>query len=821
MMPEARDNLRRFPILRYFSISSFFAFAIVLLVLGGLYKHVLLDDLLTLGESQNVALAQAFANSQWPRFASFVTSAQTHDTQALRQHPEIGRLRDAVLAEMKETMAVKVNIYSLDGLTVFSTDESPIGESQSRNPSFLKARTGRVVSQLVQHDAFHALDRSIKDRQLIFSYIPLRRNGRIDAVFELYSDVTPWIGRIEYTQRRLFGIIFGVLTMLYLLLFAIVRHEQRIVDAQSAELRKLSQAVEQSPDSIVITDLQGNIEYVNPKFLETSGYSSDEVLGENSRFLKSGAQPDRVYAQLWDTITSGREWCGEFYNKRKDGSCYWEHASLAPIYDVKGRMTHFLAIKEDISEQKFAEDALRESEKRFRQVIEFDADAIIVVDRENIVRFINPAAEDLFDVHEDSLLGKHFNVPVMDGESTELEIPRRNGGLSIVEIRSVEIEWESSRAYLASLRDITEHKRIEDALRESQQKLENSYQREHKRLQLSDTLRNTARIVSSTLEQDRVLLLIFDRLEEVITYHRATVSLLEDSTLTLMDGRDKMGDIIKRYSYPAYKYPLNSAVLTGKQPVLVPDVSRDERWHPSPTMQTIRSIIFAPLLVRKEPIGVLAVSRTDDIAYTQDDASTVFAFANQVAMSMYNSQLYARMQERNRRLALLHDISLGINSTPDLAELLSATCRKLVTNFQANHSAVILFDANYAYAEVTAEYPGGHAQGIRIPIAEYAAAQKLIATRTPLAIYDAQHDPLTEKIRPLMRSMGVESILLVPLVAKDRVIGSFSLDMTAAQRHFENSEIETAQTIASQLKERRFFLCIALDKADTRTVLKV
>jgi len=446
-----------------------------------------------------------------------------------------------------------------------------------------------------------------------------------------------------------------------------------------------------------------------------------------------------------------------------------------------------------------AKNALEESEERFRKVIEYDVDAIIVVDQHSIVRFINPAARELFDLQGDALLGKHFNVPVMEGESTELEIPRRDGSTSVVEIRTVEIEWENEPAYLESLRDITEHKRIEEAFQESQQKLEDSYQREHARLQLSNTLREIARIVSSTLDPQQVLTLIFEQLEKVVTYHRATVSLLEDEMLTLMAGRDKLGDAIKPFTYPARKYPLNTEALISKQPVLVPDVSKDERWHPSPTMQAIRSIILAPLLVQDHPIGLLAVSRTDDIPYTSEDARTVFAFANQVAISMHNAQLYARMQERNQRLSLLHAISQAVNSTLDLHTLLTATCRELVLNFHSDHSAVLLFDDTFTHGEVTAEYPSGHAQGIRIPLAGYAAAREIIIHARPLAIYDAQHDPLTGQIQDILKTLGVQSVLLVPLISKDRIIGLFSLDVTSAKRKFERSEIEMAQTIASQL----------------------
>ncbi|MBL4894197.1 MAG: PAS domain S-box protein [Emcibacter sp.] len=129
------------------------------------------------------------------------------------------------------------------------------------------------------------------------------------------------------------------------------------------ELRILSRAVEQSPASIVITDTDGAIEYVNPKFEENTGYSAKEIIGKNPRFMKSGHTSKEEYAALWETITSGKKWHGEFHNKRKDGSLFWELTSISPITDKEGTTTHFLAIREDITERKQIEEHLRRSQK--------------------------------------------------------------------------------------------------------------------------------------------------------------------------------------------------------------------------------------------------------------------------------------------------------------------------------------------------------------------------------------------------------------------------------------------------------------------------
>jgi PAS domain S-box-containing protein len=153
-----------------------------------------------------------------------------------------------------------------------------------------------------------------------------------------------------------------------------LRDYQRQLEAQNLELRKLSLAIEQSGSTIVITDTEGTIQYANPRFEKTSGYTLSEALGQNPRILKSGEQSTDYYRALWGTITSGQIWNGELHNRRKDGTLYWESATIAPIHDDRGQITHYIAIKEDITERKLAQEALSQyAEQLAAQNAELDA----------------------------------------------------------------------------------------------------------------------------------------------------------------------------------------------------------------------------------------------------------------------------------------------------------------------------------------------------------------------------------------------------------------------------------------------------------------
>jgi len=133
------------------------------------------------------------------------------------------------------------------------------------------------------------------------------------------------------------------------------------------KLLQLTKAIEQSPISVIITDKEGKIEYVNPKFTQVSGYSAREVLGKNPRILKSDKNPERVYKELWETIVNGKIWHGELINKKKDGTLFWEETTISPLFDKDGNIQYFLALKEDITERKKLEQEKKNLERQLHQ----------------------------------------------------------------------------------------------------------------------------------------------------------------------------------------------------------------------------------------------------------------------------------------------------------------------------------------------------------------------------------------------------------------------------------------------------------------------
>jgi PAS domain S-box-containing protein len=170
--------------------------------------------------------------------------------------------------------------------------------------------------------------------------------------------------------------------------------------ATEDQLRKLSRVVEQSPNMIIITDAEGAIEYVNPRFTQITGYGPAEVIGGNPRCLKSNNTPAETFLELWATITSGQEWRGELRNRKKNGDLYWVHASISPIIGDNGVITHFLAAEEDITERKEMESTLLQRNRelillnRASQALSstLDFDQVLEIMLEEVRRLLNVVA---------------------------------------------------------------------------------------------------------------------------------------------------------------------------------------------------------------------------------------------------------------------------------------------------------------------------------------------------------------------------------------------------------------------------------------------
>lgn len=257
---------------------------------------------------------------------------------------------------------------------------------------------------------------------------------------------------------------------------------------------RLSQAVEQSSSMVMITNIDGKIEYVNPRFTEVTGYTSEEITGRDFGILKSGLQEARVYKDLRETIMSGKEWKGELCSKKKNGDIFWEMASISPVRDKDGVITHFIEIKEDITGIKSDVEALKNSEEKYRQVFNSLKDLVFLYDvnvkgvpsklievnkvARNILGYTEEELRsmNLYDlIDEESIVNVHKinqNILSQGYSSFEVSYLCKNGYRLPAKVNCHVFTSSGRRVVLMIARDISEQKDNEEALLKSKERYE-------------------------------------------------------------------------------------------------------------------------------------------------------------------------------------------------------------------------------------------------------------------------------------------------------------------------------------------------------------
>ena len=255
-----------------------------------------------------------------------------------------------------------------------------------------------------------------------------------------------------------------------------------ITDWRRAEesVRLLSTVIEQSAISVMMTDRNGKIVYVNPAFTQRTGYSSEEALGQNPRFLSSGIHPRGFYEELWNTVLAGDTWRHDICNSTKTGELYWELMTISPIRGFDGEIRHLVAMKVDDTERKLAVEALGKSEERFQIVTQTAHDPIIALDEQDRIAVWNPAATRVFGYGVDEALGRPVNElnlfasaalssgsddREVDGGDTIETLARRKDGTEFpAEISVARVQRGGGWSRTAIVRDTTERKRLEREL---------------------------------------------------------------------------------------------------------------------------------------------------------------------------------------------------------------------------------------------------------------------------------------------------------------------------------------------------------------------
>ena len=423
----------------------------------------------------------------------------------------------------------------------------------------------------------------------------------------------------------------------------------------NTRLRMLSFAIDQSPVSTMITDLAGNIELVNPIFTEITGYTAEEVIGKTPRILKGTNKSGLEYKELWDTILSGKNWHGVFHNKKKNGEFYWESAVISPVKDMQGGITHFLAVKEDITERKRIEDQLRESETRYSSMISNISDVIGIMGADGIMKYKSPNIEKLFGwlpqdrvgtsgfstIHPDDLeyVGKVFYSLLEKDNSVitlEFRYQCKDGSYKPVELTAANLLNDPFiHGVLLNYRDITERRQKEEALRKSEELHRSLFEISLQGIVYQNSEGN---IVNANPAAQRILGLTLAQIHGRTSFDPHWHSIKED-------GSD----------FPGEEHPAIVSLKTGK---------------------VIKNVIM----------GVF--NTTDEIVHWIDiNASPVFNDSETIPNMVYT--IFEDVTERRQAEKILHEINTQLGTaiaTANQMTVLAESANKSKSAFLANMS---------------------------------------------------------------------------------------------------------------------------------------
>ncbi|MCX7976176.1 MAG: PAS domain S-box protein, partial [Bellilinea sp.] len=559
------------------------------------------------------------------------------------------------------------------------------------------------------------------------------------------------------------------------------------------QMRLQSTALAAAANVVVITDRYGTIEWVNPAFTRTTGYTLEEAIGQNPRILQSGRHDQTFYENLWNTILAGQVWRGELINRRKDGSLYIEQAVISPVRNDEGEITHFIAIKEDITARRKAEEAAHESEQRFALMAEAAPVMIWMTHANGMDGYVNRAWREFMGCNETDDLNRVWEERLHPHERdaliqtyqhclqaripfiAEYRLRRADGEYRWVSDHG-EPRFSASGEFLGMIGvfyDITEQ-RQQGALLAAITAINHALTRA---IRPQDMFNRIVREISRLLEVDAAML-------EVIHPETGQIEIVSASgPWKNLEGQTET----------PLEHIRQQVVAQGKPYVENHQGNQAEKGVLAPACGC-QAIASVPLEVDYQNLGILTIGSYQSIS--KEKVEMLEGIAEVVAGVIYRDELYRRIEQNAARLGSLRIIDGSIIEGQDLKTVLRIVLEQTTHQLKMDASSIFLFNPQNSMLEYAADY-GFKTRGIERTLklgqsnAGKAALQRLI-----LAIPDlnAQREEIAGY---LLEDEGFVFQAVAPLVAKGDLIGVMEM---FARRPFQPGDewLKDLQTFATQ-----------------------
>lgn len=451
--------------------------------------------------------------------------------------------------------------------------------------------------------------------------------------------------------------------------------QQRLTEEK---IRLQTAALEAAANGVVITKRDGRVEWANPAFCAMTGYTADEIVGSSLSQLKSGQHDRTFYDNLWRTILAGQVWSGEIVNRHKDGRFYIEEQTIAPVRNHTGEITHFIAIKQDISKRKEVEQKLKGSETRYRSLVETSPDGILLTNLDGEILFCNEQMAYMVGAENpQALIGRQtFEFLSPEGQrqaqdnikrlrttkaanSTEYEVINSNGGLLPVEISSSAIDGPDGQTIglTSMVRDISARKKAELQLAKQNQELQ--------------TLSQLSQSVVSSLDMDVVLSRIIQQVMPLLAAECLTIMLMEEDELICRATGGLGFGYLKGARVPIDDSFL-APVLAAERPFLS-TATHCLFYQTSctyPCYDPQRALMLVPLSVGQETIGLMQAIHSQRDAFNEEDSRLIQAAANWAAVAINHARQHTRIQRQLQESETLAAINQALNESLEMDKLL-------------------------------------------------------------------------------------------------------------------------------------------------------